>query len=337
MSPTSPASLRTLRGRAALAAAVLLTLVVLIGAQRVIGWSTVARLAGSVPAWAWSGFAVCMTGSYFARVCRLWALLRQIGRGVRLREAASMFLVHNTLVTFVPARLGEAALPILAHRWAALDWRPVVGALAWWRLSDLTIVAALALALIALGATALRPLFIVAALACALPFIAFGLRQWLLRENRAPGGDPSSLSGVTALARRVVRGMPGAWASLARDLALGSASWMLKIAGLTLLIAPAVMSGLPVQSAPLGWPLLAASVLAGDAAGALPLPSLGSIGPYEAGVVSGLAASGLALEPAFAAALLVHAALLASVLAGGAVGIGLRLTRPPGDASPDPR
>ena len=319
-----PGPLRDRHALAALGIAVAMVIAVAWGVDRFVGWSSVWATAREIHGTTWLGFAVLLATSYTARAVRLWRLLHDLDPRVRLTRAAPVFFVHNALATFLPARLGEAAMPLLARRWVGADWAATIGALAWWRLSDLAIVSALALALLAAGASVLAPLFALAPVACALPFVVFVLRTPLLRRVSAAEGGASGRP--RRLLARVLSGMPAHAGALAADLGLALTSWSAKIAAFALLIHGALVNG-ATQVPPA--PLLAAAALAGDTAGALPMPTLGGVGPFEAGLVFGLTTLGIDAARALAIGVLLHGALLASIAATGvaALGAGLLLER----------
>jgi uncharacterized membrane protein YbhN (UPF0104 family) len=317
-----PRPLRDLHAAVALAVAVVLVVAVVLGVERFVGWGTVAETARDIAPAAWAGFLALLAVSYSARALRLWRLLRDLHPGARLVRAAPVFFVHNAMATLLPARLGEAAMPLLARRWVGVDWAGTIGALAWWRLSDLAIVAALALALLAAGAHVLAPLFALALAACCLPFVVFALRAPLAR-HLAAHPEPGR---VRRLARRVVAGMPARWGALAADLALALVSWSSKLVAFTLLIQAALTAAhatLPPA------PLLAAAAIAGDTAGAMPVPTLGGVGPFEAGIVLGLTALDVDGARALAIGVLLHGALLATIIGTGAIAlvVGLVMER----------
>ena len=315
-----PRPLRDTHALAALGIALALAGAVAWGVDRFVGWGSVWATARDVPGRTWAAFVVLLAVSYAARALRLWRLLHDLDARARLSRAAPVFFVHNALASFLPARLGEAAMPLLARRWVGIDWAATLGALAWWRLSDLAIVAALALTLLAAGATVLAPLFAFAIGACALPFVAFALRAPLLtRLEPAPGVIAGR---VRKLLARVISGMPARPTALAADLALALTSWCAKVSAFTLLIEGVLArSGAAVPSAP----LLAAAALAGDTAGALPMPTLGGVGPFEAGIVAGLSALDVNAAHALAIAVLLHGAVLASIAGTGAIGLAVGL------------
>jgi len=317
---TLPRALRDRHAIVALGLALAVALAVGWGVQRFVGWGTVWTTAGEIGAGTWEAFVALLAVSYGARAVRLWRLLHDLDPRVRLARAAPVFFVHNALATFLPARLGEAAMPLLARRWLGIDWAATVGALAWWRLSDLAIVAALALALLAAGASVLAPLFALAVAACALPFAVFWLRTPLLRRVR--GTDDVPPGRARRLLARVLSGMPARIPALAADLALALTSWSAKLAGSAALIHGA----LSVHSAAVPpAALLAAAALAGDTAGALPMPTLAGVGPFEAGIVVGLTALGVDAAAALGIGVLLHGALLASIAATGAVALAVGL------------
>jgi uncharacterized membrane protein YbhN (UPF0104 family) len=333
MAPT----VRTLAPRAVVALVVSLALVVavVVGVQRFVGWPVVAATVRDVPFTAWLGFVAGVGLSYTLRVVRLWRLLHDVQPGIRMRAVAPVFFVHNALATLLPARLGEAAMPLLARRWVGVDWAATVGALAWWRLSDLAVFAALVLALLAAGASVLAPLLGLTFAACALPFVAFALRAPL--RDRLSRHAPRHR--VAALALRVVDGMPSRIGALGADLALASLAWLAKVGGFAILVHGALAAAhaggtnalaaatthLPAALPP--WPLLAAAGLAGDASGALPLPTLGGIGPFEAGVVLGLTALDVDAKTALAIGITLHGGVLATIVTTAVVALAVGLAR----------
>lgn len=314
-----PRPLQDAHARLALAIALVLLVAVLWGVDRFVGWRTVAATAADIPLRAWLAFAALLAASYAARVARLWRLLLDIDRRVHGPRAACVFFVHNALASLLPARLGEAAMPLLARRWLGVDWAATVGALAWWRLSDLAVLAALALGLLAAGATVLAPLYALALAACAVPFVAYALRSTLIGyiDSRAHHG-----ARWQRLLQRVLAGMPARLTALAADLSLALIAWATKLAGFALLMQGALAAA-GSHVPPL--PLLAAAGLAGDAAGGLPMPTLGGVGPFEAGIMLGLTTLGIDARGALALGITLHGALLMTIIAGGVLGAGLGL------------
>ena len=317
-------SLLAPRALVALGVASALAIAVVLGVERFVGWSVVGAMAREVPAATWLAFVAGVGLSYSCRVVRLWRLLHDVTPGIRIRTVAPVFFVHNALATLLPARLGEAAMPLLARRWVGVDWAATVGALAWWRLSDLAVFAALVLALLAAGASVLAPLAGLTVVACTLPFVAFGLRAPL----RAAIARRTAHGKVAALALRVVDGMPAHAGALVADLGLATLAWLAKVAAFAALVHGALAAQAAATPGALPpWPLLAAAALAGDAGGALPLPTLGGIGPFEAGVVLGLTALGVDARAALAIGVTLHGGVLATIVVTGVVALAVGLAR----------
>jgi uncharacterized membrane protein YbhN (UPF0104 family) len=305
--------------RAAIAIAVLLAVASAWGVHEYVGWTEVARVAASLPSTTWAAFVALMAASYATRVVRVWRLLRDVHAKALLARAVPVFFVHNAIATVLPARLGDAAMPLLARRWIGADWAAAIGALAWWRVGDTAVVAALAVVLVSFGARVLAPLLFVALVACVLPFAVFALRGTLVRgvEQRLARGRDSRWLTMT---QRVLRGMPQHPFALAADLALATVAWTTKIGAFTILIVGARPAMLDAVD-PARWSQIAAAALAGDVAGALPVPTIGGVGTFEAGIVLGLAALDVTTSDALAIAVLVHGALLASIAVTGVLGV----------------
>ena len=320
-----------LLGRKSLAAVIIASAVLVMLAlitHRVVGWHMVADRASTIPANGWLAFAALMIASYLARVFRFWCLVRPLSEHVSIGAAAPVFLVHNALVTFVPARLGEVAMPALAHRWAGVHWSGVVGLLAWWRLVDLSVVCMLVLALVGTGQRAFAPLLWLAVAACALPLVVFGFRARAMTAL-ARWGDQSTPRTLPKIVRRVIHGLPGSWRAALLDVLLACLAWACKLAAVAILLGtalePRLLSGFDRGS--VSWTAILSATIAADVAGSLPVPSFAGTGPYEAAAVAVLVAYGVTSGQALAAGLVAHGALLAGVLLSGIVGLGLQASR----------
>jgi uncharacterized membrane protein YbhN (UPF0104 family) len=318
----------TTRGqRVAIAVGAALALVVAWAVHRYVGWNAIVLLARSLPTSTWAAFVALISVSYAMRVVRVWRLLRDAHADALLARTVPVFFVHNGLATVLPARLGDAAMPLLARRWIGADWAAAIGALAWWRVGDAAVVAALAIALVSAGARVLAPLVAVALVACVLPFVVFALRGALADavERRIADGRTGRWLTMT---RRILHGMPRNPFALMADLALATVAWTTKIAAFTVVILGA-LAGRVQSSDPSRWAQFAAAALAGDVAGALPVPTIGGVGPFEAGIVLGLSTLDVATHDALAVGVLVHGALLASIAATGLAGLaaGMLLER----------
>lgn len=316
------------RALAAIAVATLVVIALVVITHRIVGWRQVMDRASTIPAHAWIAFVVLMTASYLARLVRFWALVKPLGAHVSFGVAAPVFLVHNAIVTFLPARLGEVAMPALAHRWAAVHWSGVVGLLAWWRVVDLAIVCMVALVLLGTGTTAFAPLVWLAAAACTAPLVVFGLRARIVPllqrwSDRAPH------SRLPALARRVIEGVPRSWRAAVADVMLAWLAWGCKLVSIALLLGAAIDArpASSVAGSAVSSTAVFTATVAADVAGSLPVPSFAGTGAYEAAAVAVLSVYGVSPPAALSAALVAHGTLLAGVLVSGLIGVILQASR----------
>jgi glycosyltransferase 2 family protein len=253
----------------------------------------------------WKVFWVFLFQSFitwFASAFRLFLLCRREASYVTVLLAQSLGQFLNLLL---PAKLGEAAKMALLRRFLPGGLARVTEIVFWERFSDLNVLLFLAL----LSGALLGSSLFAAPLACAVGGLWGGvlvLKLWggfverllaLLPWPRVAG----FLLGVArALRERLTLGFALGLSALTLPLWLGSVAvhwWMLNgVFGFALT---------PVQ-------VLAVSVvgLAGLSAPATP----GSVGVYEAALVTALAVFGHSREESLAAALLLHAVQLAPVL-----------------------
>jgi uncharacterized membrane protein YbhN (UPF0104 family) len=320
----------SLRQLAAIAIALALAASVAWSVHRSGGVDAIAATATRIPPDAWQVFASVLLLAFLLRAVRLWRLLRGVDANASFPRACAVFFTHNMVATLVPARAGEAALPFLAQRWAGVDWAAALGVLAWWRVVDLAVGCALALTLLAAGLPIPGSFYGVAAAACFLPLLLFAARFRFVRYVDRHDTPLAHHPGWVRFAHRVAVGMPRRLVAAAADLVLALAAWCTKLAAFGGLVV-AALAAYPTGASPIALPIAAAAALAGDAAGSLPVPALGGVGPFEGAVTLALASVQVPEAPALAAALLLHAALLASVVATGTAGalLGVWLGRVP--------
>ena len=314
------------RSLAAIAVAALVMIALVVITHRTVGWRQVLDRASTLPAQAWLAFGVLMSASYLARLVRFWALVKPLRAGIAFGAAAPVFLVHNALVTFLPARMGEVAMPALAHRWAGVHWSGVVGLLAWWRVVDLAIICMVALALLGTGTRLFVPLLALAAAACMAPVLVFAFRARIIALLQR-WSDRSPKARLAALARRVVEGVPRSWRAVVLDIALAWLAWGAKLVSIAVVLGAAIAPTPMHDSRDVSWPVILTATIAADVAGSLPVPSFGGTGAYEAAAVAVLSARGLSPAAALSATLVAHGVLLAGVLASGVIGLVLQASR----------
>jgi uncharacterized membrane protein YbhN (UPF0104 family) len=256
--------------------------------------------AGSLPVTALALAVLGLAASYVLRALRMRAELGR-GRAEPLGPYLTLMVVHNAAVNVVPLRGGDAAYPVLVHRWLGLPVAQAVGSLVWMRVQDALV---LALAGVVLWPGLPLPLRCGGAAAAGVGMLlAPRLLRWGARSVPA-GPRWRRLQGAAAALARAPEHGPAGWAFCA-------ASWACKLAAVALCLGAA--AHLPAATA-------AIAALGGELAGALPLQGPAGFGTYEAGVWTGAALRGAGGSEAAVAAALVHVVLLATAIAAGALG-----------------
>jgi hypothetical protein len=267
--------------------------------ELMFGWTTLARsllAVGLAPA---ALVAAGVVASYVLRALRIRAAGTEILRA-RLLDVTRVFALHNLSNWLLPARLGEASLPLLLQRRYGMPLSRGAGVLLWLRAIDLHVIGLLAGTVLVvqfhgswryLGA-------LVWGAGLLLPWLCLRVLPRLTR--RWP------------LAQKLTSVMPGQFPAIVSDLALGWAAWTVKLAALGAALSQ--IAGLPYAAGVLG-------ALGGDISGVMPLHAPLGAGSYEAGVMIGLTPWQPELKAALAAAVQLHVLVLAAVLALGALAL----------------
>jgi uncharacterized membrane protein YbhN (UPF0104 family) len=191
------------------------------------------------------------------------------------------------------------------QRWFGVPLAEGAGTLLWLRLLDLNVLGVLALLTFA---PALLPLpfglwAALAALAALAPLLMPALHRLLSRRLAARAG------GGSALARKLLVGVPSALRQVGLDLALTWSAWGIKLAALAAVFA--ALAGLAPVAALLG-------AIGGDLSTVLPVHTPGGFGTYEAGVLAFAAPLAPPSPALLAAAVNLHVLVLGIALAAGA-------------------
>lgn len=245
--------------------------------------------------------------SYALRALRIYLAEPRIPRGVaRWAQCLQLILLNNALNLLLPARTGEASFPLLMQRLFGVPVAEGAGTLLWLRLLDLNVLGVLALLTFAPGVLPLPaggwPALALAALLAPLAMPA--LHRWLSQRLAARAGKGS------ALARKLLVGVPSAARQVWLDLSLSWAAWGLKLAGFTAVLA--ALSALSPLAALLG-------VIGGDLSTVLPIHTPGGFGTYEAGVIAFAAPLAAPTPELLAAAVNLHLLVLGIALSAGAL------------------
>jgi len=279
-----------------LGAAVLIAYLVLV--EVLVGWGALAR---ALLAAGWIPVLLVLAGllaSYALRALRIRsaaALPRD-----RLLDVIRVFALYNLSNWLLPARLGEASLPLLLQRRYALPLDRGSGVLLWLRLLDLHVIGVLGGLVVACQLPGWWRLLGGLTLLAGLVLPPLGLRLLDRLARRWPQ------------ARGLAEVAPARLAAALPDLALAWAAWLVKLGSLG--AALSLIAGLSYPAGMLG-------ALGGDISGVLPLHAPLGAGSYEAGVLLALAPWQPELRPALAAAVQMHALLLAAALLLGGLGL----------------
>ena len=263
---------------------------------RDVSWPRLAAQAQAVPLWAWLASAIGMMGSHVLRAGRLreeWAGVLHLS----WHAAWALLVRHSAWVVIAPMRAGEAVYVWTLHRQGGVAVSDAALSLLKLRLQDVAVLGSLACLVWLPLPWPLRSAAALAALAAAI-----WLFPWLWQ-----------LAVARAAPARAVPLAPVRWRAWA--FALGN--WLLKLAALGLPLAL-----LAQADAATAW----AGVLGGEFGAALPMQPPAGLGPYEAGIWTGvqlwLALPGAAVAAPLdlaAAALVVHFLALAVTLGSAAV------------------
>jgi len=276
----------------------LLAVALLVLLLRDVSWSRLAAQAQAVPAWVWLCSIGGMVGSHLLRAGRLreeWAGVLQL----HWHTAWALLVRHSAWVVMAPMRAGEAVYVWTLHRQGGVSLSDAALSLLKLRLQDIAVLGCLACL------TWLPLPFVLRAVVAALALAAaIWLFPWLWQRAvaRVAPARAAPLAPVRWLA----------WAY-----ALGN--WLVKLAALGLPLA--LLTQAPAATA-------FAGALGGEFGAALPAQPPAGLGPYEAGIWTGVqlwlalpgqAASVAAPPDLAAAALLVHFLALAVTLGSASV------------------
>ena len=287
-------------------------------------------LEGSFRALGWRlwGASLAVQGTlYVLRALRLRALLRSGERAPSLPSLTAVSASHTTLAYFLPARLGEAALPVLLARSAGTGASAGTAALLLVRLLDLVCLSVLmAAACLSLGAGELAvrlPWLTAVGSALLLPALLFG--ALLLRSSTMVELGTGLLSrtgiGRFALGERLLAFLPRVAADVAsvdrRALAVAALwsapLWFGVFAFWGLVAVGTGLEQLGWAEATFGASLTVLSTL-------LPLNLFGGLGFQDAGFALGFGLLGVPPEAAAASALATHAVYALNLALFGLLG-----------------
>lgn len=281
-----------------------------------LGWGKVLKPLLELPATLLLQMLALLFLTYIVRALRLYSYFLQAIRG-RFGLALSLMLTHNVLNHLLPARLGEASLPMLLRQHLNVDLLRGTATLIWFRVLDLHCLLTVGLAVAALSVDAVVGLetfgqtlsgsgmFLLLGVFALSPLVLFMLLQRLKLSSSLPD------TWIGRLLGQLLEGAPGNFPDFWLSWFWTWLTWLVKLATLAWLL-----SGLLNISLVAG----AVGVVGGELTAVLPVHAPGGFGTYPAGILAALLPLSVPADAALAAAANTHLLLFSSALVSGAVG-----------------
>ncbi|MCB1740598.1 MAG: flippase-like domain-containing protein [Gammaproteobacteria bacterium] len=308
------------RGRALrLLASVLLTVILLVTVEWLVGWRATLAIWLQLGPLETLPAVLLVLLSYLLRGLRLarWMDARPSSAprpNVPALAATVLILRHNLLNVLLPFRSGEAAFPLLMHQQFQVGLRESLLLLLWLRVLDLLMLLGCGLAALLVITAGTLPAL--AALTAAL--LVTLLLRWL-----------SGIVQVRLAAGAATRSHEALWPDRLRGLLLqlcahppaGHAWWSIVMLGwgnwLAKLLAYGWVLMLLLDCPPMVALLAAAT---GELSSVLPVHGIAGAGTYEAGILAGLIPLGIDARSGLAAAVNLHLFMLACAVLAGLIG-----------------
>ena len=283
-----------------------------------LGWRVVLTPLFGLPALLLVQMLALLILTYIVRALRLYSYFSSdIKRRFGLMLA--IMLTHNLFNHLLPARLGEASLPLLLRRHVDVDLLRGTSALLWFRFLDLHTLVTLALVAVFVvpesiqlpewfyffedSRGAIAPLLIGA-------FLLIPPFMYLLTRRR--NGELSErASGWRKLLNRLLSGLPARTTDFWLSWIWTWLTWLVKLLTLAWLLANLLS---------ISWAAALLGVSGGELTAVLPIHAPGGFGTYASGIVAALIPFDLDLNAALIAAANTHLVLFSAALVSGVVG-----------------
>lgn len=243
---------------------------------------------------------LALFASYGVRAARVFDEFSR-SHEIGFRDCLRIILIHNVAVNVLPFRSGELAFPILLARNTGVTLARGVASLAWFRMQDLVVLAALALVVFPNLPWWGRALGLAALLALSLLMPVWVRRSAHWRPSKGPLTVLSTFR--DRLNEATLQSRNGWFWTVA--------NWALKLFALAWLLSHVLSAQ---------WTTGFAAAIGGEASALLPVQGAAGFGTYEAGAAALLLPSGIPFETGLRAALVTHTVVLLASLLGGAIG-----------------
>ena len=283
-----------------------------------LGWGSVLAPLLGLPTMLLVQMLVLLGFTYIVRALRLYSyFLGDLRR--RFGLTLAIMLTHNLFNHLLPARLGEASLPLLLNRHLKVDLLRGTSALLWFRFLDLHTLLSFAL-LVAVFSPGSLPLMDFADLRDGSfgsvllflvgVFLLMPLGIFLLtRHFTYPPAEP--LSGWQSVLFRVLSGLPERSTDFWLSWIWTGLNWLIKLLTLAWLLANLLS---------ISWPAALLGVSGGELTAVLPVHAPGGFGTYAGGIMAALTPLNIDLDASMIAAANTHLVLFAAALVSGLTG-----------------
>ena len=283
-----------------------------------LGWGAVLAPLLGLPTMLLVQMLALLGLTYIVRALRLYSyFLGDLRR--RFGLTLAIMLTHNLFNHLLPARLGEASLPLLLNRHLKVDLLRGTSALLWFRFLDLHTLLSFAL-LAAVFSPGSLPLMDFADLldgsfGSALLFVIglFLLTPMaiflLMRHYTYPPAEQRS--GWQSVLFRVLSGLPERSTDFWLSWIWTGLNWLIKLLTLAWLLANLLS---------ISWPAALLGVSGGELTAVLPVHAPGGFGTYAGGIVAALTPLNIDLDATLIAAANTHLVLFSAALVSGLTG-----------------
>ncbi len=283
-----------------------------------LGWGAVLAPLFGLPKLLLAQMLALLMLTYIVRALRLYSyFFSDIKR--RFGLTLAIMLTHNLFNHLLPARLGEASLPLLLRRHVDVDLLRGTSALLWFRFLDFHTLVTLALVAVFFVPESTQLLdgffLFVDSLGAFVPllvgvFLLMPLGMHLLtrrRRGELSEQDPSWYK----LLNRLLSGLPEHTTDFWLSWMWTWLTWLVKLLTLAWLLANLLS---------ISWAAALLGVSGGELTAVLPIHAPGGFGTYASGIVGALIPFNTDLDATLIAAANTHLVLFSSALVSGVAG-----------------
>ncbi|MAI16025.1 MAG: hypothetical protein CMP94_01410 [Gammaproteobacteria bacterium] len=283
-----------------------------------LGWVAVLAPLFGLPTLLLVQMLALLVLTYIVRALRLYSyFFSDIKR--RFGLTLAIMLTHNLFNHLLPARLGEASLPLLLRRHVDVDLLRGTSALLWFRFLDFHTLVSLALVAVFFvpeSAQLLNGFFLFADSLGAVLLLIIGVFLFIplgmyLLARRRHGALSEQDPGWHKLLSRLLSGLPERMTDFWLSWMWTWLTWLVKLLALAWLLANLLS---------ISWAAALLGVSGGELTAVLPIHAPGGFGTYASGIVGALVPFDTDLDATLIAAANTHLVLFSAALVSGVAG-----------------